>query len=1296
MKHNILNKFINKLKESKGIVAIQIVVIGAIVVSGAALMGMSIEKTGNKQTETGLKVLSDNSSYDKTDVAISKQVAQLVFFNKGDISPSNVQSKLETAPRLKNIQVNEGSFKDVLVGVFPQDVTSRKLKYTVVVNPDVISISDYGLSSATGYPSFRINARSGQAGYAQVKACATDGSNVCSTLNVTVGVPASGINVSESQLILNVNKSVQLKVSPSPSDAHTQEITWSDSANKLKNISYDQSTDMLTIVGREAGETDLTLTLVDTAFGGTIYKKTIKILVREGIDGVQLTIDNPIANTPAEIQKYWALKRSFSIHATNTINVTIEKFQKYISDTDITNLETLRNAEGWKDYTNQSEITDTGKYVYFRACQPEEDVQVHNGETVCGKAFKFVLAVDTTTPMNSLINAYRYTGSNIVTNEVTLQSSYGITRNNGSGELITTRWDSNIGFDIVTRQDNHSGFNKIEYQIGDLKNVTVEDYDSISDSQATWGVYVNGTWKTDAWATYTNKAKLIDSGYRIRFRVCDKLNNCNYLGSRTYLVDTKVPESFVVNGVGTSASDTWTKSKVITISNGIDRHSGISGYEYCLANTLDVTAANCSTWTAFDNSGGQFEMQAKYIFFRAVDRVGLKASDNKRYTLNIENEKPKVIKATGAALNDEDWETGRSFVLETSKPLSSDLLYYYRISEKNNTGFGAWKQAVDKSFAIKESGRYVQFRVCLSKVSGICGDASPTYNLFVDSTKPVISNITGGSKTWAKSKTFTINLSEAHSGWKEVQYSPNGSTSWVVAKTTGTGGNGAYVLTASVEGSNITTGYFRVLDKVGNTSLISSVQNIYVDNIAPSETSIAGGASTTWAKSKTLTFKSVTDNITNNVITYKYCISGSTSGCSNVSAYSSNESSISLTINASSPVNTGVYIFTSACDAAGNCSTPVRNNLYVDNVNPTINSVSGEGTSWATSRSFTLTNSDTTAYKGTDKSTYTTQSGFNTYEYQLRPCAKDSDCSWSGSTKIASNSITINEETTQVRFRVFDKAGNSSNWSQAYNVYTQPEFTISVSGGTTNWSSDGSRTFTVTSTCKDSTTYYYKNYSGEWVKSGTTPAGGTHTLNYVVNNAEKIQTGSIYGTCMGGTVSSKEASANVYIDRQYYKLTISNLNGAGEYTVKNGEGKSYSAYENEQMSGHHISDCCGWVFKWYKYTDITESGNGYLRDSKAYVNNGDYSIHGNYVTLSGYNGWWYFWNKDDYKGESISQALGAHNYGEKDQRAVVWSWGQNRTTCNCGGGCNSYTGSSDQNICLLNLYKGNRLSLGWG
>lgn len=856
-------------------------------------------------------------------------------------------------------------------------------------------------------------------------------------------------------------------------------------------------------------ETDLIIKegIVNVTYQVFSTKKTVQFkTVNDFVDDVVLTVDNPIADDGNSINANWATSRAMNIHSAPA-SVKITKYQLYVSDTRITDLDSLNSSTAWKDYQNNTPITTTGRYVYFRACQTKT-----NGETLCGKAFRFVLAVDTTAPVDSKVNALRKNSAGQIQTSASGLSALGI--NSVNGEYQTQKWADHILFDVLTQSDAHSGFAKMEYQIGENpSNNSSGGTTAVTDSNAVWGVYSGSTWQANQWAPYTNRVELKSSGWRIRFRLCDKLGNCRILSSRPYLIDNVAPSAFTVSGVGTDANIGWASSRNITLSGSKDKHSGVLQYEYC----LKKATTDACTWTKFTN--GVFNKTGVYIQFRVKDRRGLIYTNPTNYVLKVDSQTPVINSVTGGSTT---WAKSKSFTITNNIPTSSSLTYYYATSDNATSGYGSWVSAgtgttSSKTFNVTTTGKYVKFKVCLTNVLSVCSAEKSGYNAYVDATKPVIASITGTSTTPAKTRTLTLGIREAHSGTNRIEYATT------TAFTDATNCTDSTKTKCVISNKSVKQAYLRVIDNAGNVSATSALQNIYVDVTPPPAVTI-NGQSTAWAKSRNLTLTAVSDNMS--AVTYQYCASSVESECAtyNASRYKNNGTSTAI----SYTIGTAKFIYATACDAVGNCATPTKGNLYVDNTVPRILSATGGGTSWSTSKQFTVSIDDLGSYTSSTPNPVAHTSGQSQvakYQYYVT-YENGTNSGWKEVATTVQDKVTVTPVIKEqlgktIKFRAVDKAGNISAESSVLNLYTQTSFTITATGST-SWSSAASRSVALASTCKGTTTY-------SWTDSGGGHASATSQFNFTVASGSTVQTAKIKANCLGMSAS---ATANIYLDRQ--------------------------------------------------------------------------------------------------------------------------------------------------------------------
>ena len=475
-------------------------------------------------------------------------------------------------------------------------------------------------------------------------------------------------------------------------------------------------------------------------------------------------------------------------------------------------------------------------------------------------------------------------------------------------------------------------------------------------------------------------------------------------------------------------------------------------------------------------------------------------------------------------------------------PIVGGYFEYYNSSSGTWTNYGYFKSGdvgslnatygyeFAKSFTFSDNIKY-RFRMRMYTVdynysSGTNYNTSSTYDtlyspyFYIDTTAPSYSSFTGGSSSWATSRTVTINgasdgTATTTAGLASSPYC------FVTSSSTSAPGTSSCSWQSSASKSFTSTintyvhAYIR--DEVGNVKY-ASYQQVKVDTTNP--TLSYSGTSTTWtASNRTIT---LTGSDSHSGVAGYYC---------NGSWVSSTASSYSCTFSTTTKTATvGVK------DAVGNQSTATVN-VYVDKTAPTL-STSGTSTTWTTSnRTITLTGSD--SHSGV--------AGYYCNGSWVSSTASSYSCTFSTSTKTATVGVK-------------DTVGNQT--TTTVNVYvdkTAPS--LSASGTSTTWTSSN-RTITLTSSDSHSgVAGYYCN--GSWVSSTAS------SYSCTFSTSTKTATVGVKDTVGNQTTTT----VNVYVDK-----TAPSLSASGTSTTWTSSNRTITLTSSDSHSGVAGYYCNGsWV-----------------------------------------------------------------------------------------------------------------------
>jgi S-ribosylhomocysteine lyase LuxS involved in autoinducer biosynthesis len=535
---------------------------------------------------------------------------------------------------------------------------------------------------------------------------------------------------------------------------------------------------------------------------------------------------------------------------------------------------------------------------------------------------------------------------------ITMNGSSTVTVNKGSTytDAGATATDTNSGISgsvTSTGSVNPSivGTYTITYNVNDnagnaatpvTRTINVIDVTApvitINGSNPT-NINVNGTY-ADAGATALDDvdgdvtSKIVVTGtvnpsvvgsYTITYTVKDNANNTSTKTRTVNVIDNVIPTV----AFGTNGSTTWAKSRSTTVTVS-DAHTGVntSSLKY-LWNTSTTAPTEASFTTTFTN-GGTLTSPAGvtggyYLWILGKDTVGntLIARTN---VFNLDNTKP-IIALTGSTPVTINAGTTYTDAGATASDANSGISGSVTTTGSVNTN---------------TAGTYT----ITYNVSDNAGNAAVSVTrtvTVVDVTAPTVAFGTNGSTTWAKSRSTTVTVSDAHSSvnTSSLKYLWNTSTTapTEVSFTTTFTNGGTITSTAGVTG-----GYYLWIlakDTVGNTMITRS--NVFnLDNTIPVITMNGSSPATV--------------NVGN-----AYTDAGATATDAN--------SGISGSVTSTGSVNPnviGTYTITyNVSDNAGNNAISVTRTVNViDSVAPTVAFGTNGSTTWAKSRSTTVTVSD--------------------------------------------------------------------------------------------------------------------------------------------------------------------------------------------------------------------------------------------------------------------------------------------------------------------------------------------------
>lgn len=180
--------------------------------------------TGVSSAKTGQSFISSSGSYWQ-DVSASGYNCRIkAYTDKRDTTtPADVKVSRITLSASTGLALTKGQTQKLTATVAPANATNQAVTWKTS-DKNVATVSENGLVTAVG------------GGDATITCTAKDGSNVKATCKVTVTVPVSGIQLSQTGAALTVGDTLTLTKTIYPSDATNQAVTWTSSSDAVASV----------------------------------------------------------------------------------------------------------------------------------------------------------------------------------------------------------------------------------------------------------------------------------------------------------------------------------------------------------------------------------------------------------------------------------------------------------------------------------------------------------------------------------------------------------------------------------------------------------------------------------------------------------------------------------------------------------------------------------------------------------------------------------------------------------------------------------------------------------------------------------------------------------------------------------------------------------------------------------------------------------------------------------------------------------------------------------------------------
>lgn len=259
--------------------------------------------TGVSSAKTGQSFISSSGSYWQ-DVSASGYNCRIkAYTDKRDtvVTPADVKVSRITLSASTSLALTKGQTQKLTATIAPANATNQAVAWSTS-DKNVATVGANGLVTAVS------------GGTATITCTAQDGSGVKAACKVTVTVPVSGIQLSQTSAALTVGDTLTLTKTIYPSDATNQAVTWTSSASSVASVDSNGK-----ITAKTAGSAVITCKSVSDNSVVGICNVTVKAAAATVIKTGKITLNK----TTAGLVKGKNLQLTATVTPTNTTNKAV-------------------------------------------------------------------------------------------------------------------------------------------------------------------------------------------------------------------------------------------------------------------------------------------------------------------------------------------------------------------------------------------------------------------------------------------------------------------------------------------------------------------------------------------------------------------------------------------------------------------------------------------------------------------------------------------------------------------------------------------------------------------------------------------------------------------------------------------------------------------------------------------------------------------------------------------------------------------------------------------------------------
>ena len=529
--------------------------------------------------------------------------------------------------------------------------------------------------------------------------------------------------------------------------------------------------------------------------------------------------------------------------------------------------DTITCSDDAETYVEVRKVNKNYKYAVSIVCRENEDIVY---EDRIDDTFACENKPDTEAPLVTITpEKYNWTQSKNIKVKIKVEDPSGLNRNIGIKYYWTDSSGKKVGKTYQYNYKNKKGTSKVSYQIPE-KNVptasgqyklVVEPWSSSTTSgiqdalgnvsllSKEAGLYKIDNVKPTCGKAEGEKKNWTNQNFRINQECKDDASGCVQNPYSKEFTKTTTTHTFTIK-------DNAGNSRTCTVDVYLDKSKpNVPTSKIRKDNSKGAVQTNQNKWTSNTLWWGEFKSTGSTSpidhFEYSENCTGTKSGNlSSSYTYNKDKNSTYCIRAVNEAGTVSDWSSKYYFKIDKTAPTCGTATNARATNNWTGTNFTITQQCKDSGSGCVENPKKTFTTTTKTHTFTIKDNVGHTntctVGVYLDKTAPTCTS-SGGSSSWAASRTLKGTCSDAHSGCKKASadgrtYDDNGNVYWTI------NWDGSW--------TNLSPGV--VYDKVGNSKTCPANQTVKIST-KPSKPTINlhGYSSGSWTnKNVTITMSS--------------------------------------------------------------------------------------------------------------------------------------------------------------------------------------------------------------------------------------------------------------------------------------------------------------------------------------------------------------------------------------------------------------------------------------------------------